>query len=44
MTFIGIFALGAICGQDMIISDPDKVRSIVAMPEPKNNQTEIRGF
>jgi hypothetical protein len=36
--------LGAICGQDMIISDPDKVRSIVAMPEPKNNQTEIRGF
>eukprot|EP01050_Picozoa_sp_SAG11_P017966 SAG11_NODE_2650_length_3125_cov_4.827495_3_plen_256_part_00 len=36
--------LGAICGQDMIISDHDKVRSIVAMPEPKNSQTEIRGF
>jgi hypothetical protein len=36
--------LGAICGQDMLLTDPKKIRSIVDMPDPRNNQTQIRGF
>ena len=36
--------LGAVCGNNMLLSDPDKVRSIVEMPEPKQDQSQIRGF
>eukprot|EP01052_Picozoa_sp_SAG31_P051985 SAG31_NODE_12609_length_929_cov_75.748193_1_plen_152_part_00 len=36
--------LGAVCGNDMLLSDPVKVRSIIDMPEPNQDQTQIRGF
>eukprot|EP01050_Picozoa_sp_SAG11_P005729 SAG11_NODE_414_length_9684_cov_7.947522_1_plen_2392_part_00 len=36
--------LGAVAGNNVLLQDPAKVRSIVAMPHPKNSQREIRGF
>ena len=36
--------LGAVAGNNMLFQDPEKIRAIVAMPMPKNSQTEIRGF
>eukprot|EP01052_Picozoa_sp_SAG31_P028067 SAG31_NODE_2676_length_5264_cov_576.907278_7_plen_297_part_00 len=36
--------LGCVCGQDQLITDPEKVRAILKMPEPRKDQTAIRGF
>ena len=36
--------LGCVCGQDHLLIDPEKVRAIIKMPEPKKDQTAVRGF
>ena len=36
--------LGMVVGNNCLLEDPAKIRAIVDMPEPKNSQTEIRGF
>ena len=36
--------LGMVCGNDMLLEDPLKIRSIVKMPAPKESQSEVRGF
>ena len=36
--------LGMVCGNDMLLEDPAKIRSIVKMPAPKESQTQVRGF
>ena len=36
--------LGSIVGKNELLMDPEKVRSIIDMPEPRNKQEEIRMF
>eukprot|EP01052_Picozoa_sp_SAG31_P017925 SAG31_NODE_1249_length_9118_cov_23.165318_6_plen_761_part_00 len=36
--------LGCVCGQDQLLMDPEKIRTILQMPEPRKDQTAVRGF
>ena len=36
--------MGSIVGKNELLMDPEKVRSVIDMPEPKNKQEEVRMF
>jgi hypothetical protein len=42
--YVRYMYLGMVVGNNCLLEDPAKIRAIVDMPEPKNYQTEIRGF